>query len=233
MHKSSTLAPFGTAGTRWRISIEVEKPGITVEEAVELASFADLVFLSRDWAEARASQLLGDLDSRGLHTRPLKRGDNLGEHLATPVLCEVATRAWAHNRSGPVAAVCAWGAQGAFAITTDHGPIRPSEENSYEVHFALAKVADKVVDSTGAGDTFNAAVIAALGSGVSVNEALKCGCAVAGQKVQQDGFQGLAKALQPSRSAGAAPSLPANASANASASSSSEARWSSSLSSPS
>ena len=55
----------------------------------------------------------------------------------------------------------------------------------------MAKRLDDVVDSTGAGDTFNAGVIAALSCGASVSEALHAGCHVAGQKVAQVGFDGL------------------------------------------
>ena len=46
------------------------------------------------------------------------------------------------------------------------------------------------MDSTGAGDTFIAGCIAALASDPSIQRALEVGCAVAGQKVAQDGFDG-------------------------------------------
>ena len=48
-----------------------------------------------------------------------------------------------------------------------------------------------VVDTNGAGDTFNAAVMFALWSGRSVCDALHFGCAVAGRKVAQESFDGL------------------------------------------
>jgi sugar/nucleoside kinase (ribokinase family) len=57
--------------------------------------------------------------------------------------------------------------------------------------FEPAVPVERVVDTTGAGDTFNAAVVAALAAGSSVARALADGCAVAGRKVQQAHFEGL------------------------------------------
>ena len=51
------------------------------------------------------------------------------------------------------------------------------------------------VDSVGAGDTFIAALIFALSRGAEPAQALRCGCAVAGRKVTQRGFSGLASAV--------------------------------------
>ena len=56
---------------------------------------------------------------------------------------------------------------------------------------AAASAVERVVDSVGAGDTFNAAVIASLAAGVGAGEALRAGCLVAGRKVAQAGFDGL------------------------------------------
>lgn len=49
------------------------------------------------------------------------------------------------------------------------------------------------VDSLGAGDTFNAASLAALALGASVPQMLRCACAVAGRKVAQEGLENLAR----------------------------------------
>ena len=49
----------------------------------------------------------------------------------------------------------------------------------------------------GAGDTFIAALLFALSRGATPAQALRCGCAVAGRKVLQRGFDGLADAVPP------------------------------------
>ena len=73
--------------------------------------------------------------------------------------------------------VCAWGELGAWAIDRDgnveHSPAFPPV---------------KVVDTLGAGDTFNAGVIHSLNRGESLLEAITFGCSVAGRKCGQHGF---------------------------------------------
>ena len=54
-----------------------------------------------------------------------------------------------------------------------------------------AKVIDKVVDTCGAGDTFTAAVIAALVNGHDAKKAVEIGVTMAGTKVGQQGFANL------------------------------------------
>jgi len=54
-----------------------------------------------------------------------------------------------------------------------------------------------VVDSVGAGDTFNAAFIHATSSGGDTQKALHFACEVAGLKVAQVGFEGLHEKLRP------------------------------------
>ncbi len=67
--------------------------------------------------------------------------------------------------------ICAWGAEGAYGIdqrgVVYHSPPSPPAS---------------VVDTLGAGDTFNAAVIDSLINGQSTAEAIKNGCRIAGQK---------------------------------------------------
>ncbi|XP_071491837.1 ketohexokinase-like [Diadema antillarum] len=74
-------------------------------------------------------------------------------------------------------AICAWGEKGAWGL----------EENGTIVH-SKAYPPIRVVDTLGAGDTFNGGVLHALSIGKSLEEALKLGCQVAGQKVGQNGF---------------------------------------------
>lgn len=76
--------------------------------------------------------------------------------------------------------ICAWGEDGAAAKTGSQdlvtSPIFPPE---------------KVVDTLGAGDTFNAATIVALSNGVSVQKAITFGCKIAGAKCGMTGYKGL------------------------------------------
>ena len=62
---------------------------------------------------------------------------------------------------------------------------------------ALALSIVGVGAQVGAGDTFIAALLFALSRGAAPAQALRCGCAVAGRKVTQRGFSGLADAVPP------------------------------------
>jgi ketohexokinase len=76
--------------------------------------------------------------------------------------------------------VCAWGAQGAWARAPDGA----------EYH-AGAVAPPRLVDTLGAGDTFNAGIIAARLAGAGLDEALARACALAGSKCAMVGFEGL------------------------------------------
>jgi len=71
----------------------------------------------------------------------------------------------------------AWGDEGAWAIEADgtlyHAPAVPPPQ---------------IIDTIGAGDTFNAGMIGALAAGQSLGEALAAACLLAGKKVGQVGF---------------------------------------------
>jgi len=73
-----------------------------------------------------------------------------------------------------------WGNKGAWAIEADG-----------TLHHSPAVAPSAVVDTLGAGDTFNAGMIGALASGSSLREALEAACRLAGRKVGQVGFAGL------------------------------------------
>ena len=49
----------------------------------------------------------------------------------------------------------------------------------------------KVIDTCGAGDSFNAATIVALTQGKTIESAIKFGCKVAGAKIGMYGYTGL------------------------------------------
>jgi ketohexokinase len=73
-----------------------------------------------------------------------------------------------------------WGSEGAWAIEADG-----------TLHHAAAASPPTVVDTLGAGDTFNAGMIGALASGRSLRESLEASCRLAGRKVGQVGLGGL------------------------------------------
>jgi len=76
-------------------------------------------------------------------------------------------------------ATCTWGKQGAWAI----------ESNS--IHHNPAYSPAQLVDTLGAGDTFNAAMIDGLINKQSLKQSLEQSCQLAGKKCGQTGFQDL------------------------------------------
>ena len=78
---------------------------------------------------------------------------------------------------------CSWGDAGAAALD--------SQGNAYE---NAAFVPAAVVDTLGAGDTFNAAVISGYLEGLGTSTILARACRLAGEKCGQYGFDGLGQA---------------------------------------
>ncbi|XP_041336606.1 ketohexokinase isoform X2 [Pyrgilauda ruficollis] len=76
--------------------------------------------------------------------------------------------------------ICAWAEEGADALGPD-GELLHSD----------AFPPETLVDTLGAGDTFNAAVIFALAEGRSLQDALTFGCQIAGRKCGIQGFDGI------------------------------------------
>ncbi|XP_073683299.1 ketohexokinase isoform X2 [Garra rufa] len=76
--------------------------------------------------------------------------------------------------------ICAWAEKGADAMGPD-GVI---------IH-ADAFPPEKLVDTLGAGDTFNASVIHSLSNGGSLQDALTFGCQIAGKKCGVHGYDGI------------------------------------------
>ncbi|KAM4602672.1 ketohexokinase isoform 2-T2 [Polymixia lowei] len=76
--------------------------------------------------------------------------------------------------------ICAWAEKGADAMGPD-GVVVHSD----------AFPPEALVDTLGAGDTFNAAVIYTLSNGGSLQEALTFGCQVAGRKCGVHGYDGI------------------------------------------
>lgn len=78
--------------------------------------------------------------------------------------------------------ICAWGEDGAAAKDVD-GHVYESQ--------AFPPESGAVVDTLGAGDTFNSAIIASFLRGCTMEQAIVSGCKVAGKKVGQLGYHGL------------------------------------------
>lgn len=76
--------------------------------------------------------------------------------------------------------VCAWGSEGAVALA-----------NTGAWFSSPAFPPQTAVDTLGAGDTFNAAVIDALVRGRTLRQAVTAGCRLAGRKCGRVGFSGL------------------------------------------
>ncbi|NWR53843.1 KHK Ketohexokinase, partial [Bucorvus abyssinicus] len=76
--------------------------------------------------------------------------------------------------------ICAWAEKGADAMGPDG-----------ELVHSDAFPPETLVDTLGAGDTFNAAVIFALSGGKSLQDALTFGCRIAGRKCGIQGFDGI------------------------------------------
>ncbi|XP_062909882.1 ketohexokinase isoform X2 [Mobula hypostoma] len=75
--------------------------------------------------------------------------------------------------------ICAWAEEGADAM----GPDGVFHSNAFPPK--------RLVDTLGAGDTFNAAVIFAFCNGKSIQEALTFGCQIAGKKCGIQGYDGI------------------------------------------
>ncbi|XP_045700266.1 ketohexokinase isoform X1 [Phyllostomus hastatus] len=104
---------------------------------------------------------------------------DIAKHLGFRSAVEALRGLYSRVRRGAVL-ICAWAEEGADALGPD-GQLFHSD----------AFPPPRVVDTLGAGDTFNAAVIFSLSQGKSMQEALRFGCQVAGKKCGLQGFDGI------------------------------------------
>ncbi len=88
-----------------------------------------------------------------------------------------------HDSSPRADLYCTWGGQGAVAL-----------DRLGRVSHQPAIAPRRVVDTLGAGDTFNAAVIHGYLSGLDTASRLRQACELAGKKCGQTGFNGLVRA---------------------------------------
>ncbi|XP_047378900.1 ketohexokinase isoform X5 [Sciurus carolinensis] len=145
-----------------RVSVEIEKPR---EELFQLFGYGEMVFVSKDVAKHLGFQSAVEA-LKGLYGR-VKKGSGVGQPSSE----------WKSYRA---TLICAWAEEGADALGPD-GQLLHSD----------AFPPPRVVDTLGAGDTFNASVIFSLSKGKSMQEALRFGCQVAGKKCGLQGFDGI------------------------------------------
>lgn len=169
------------------LSLEVARPTWTPEALLPLFRTSDYVFLSQEFVQGHAAELLAgqQLAAAEVAVRAVASGMPLAwdpkQHTAALALRTLAGRIGASK----TVLVCLWGAVGSFALDVATGS-----------HcFEPAVRVDHVVESAHAGDTFIAAFIHASLRRPDVRTALRCGSSVAGRKVSQVGFADLVKAL--------------------------------------
>ncbi|XP_059516321.1 ketohexokinase isoform X2 [Myotis daubentonii] len=104
---------------------------------------------------------------------------DVAKHLGFQSAVEALRGLYSRVRKGATL-VCAWAEKGADALGPD-GRLLHSD----------AFPPPRVVDTLGAGDTFNASVIFSLSQGKSMQEALRFGCQVAGKKCGLQGYDGI------------------------------------------
>ncbi|KAG3267756.1 ketohexokinase isoform X3 [Ictidomys tridecemlineatus] len=104
---------------------------------------------------------------------------DVAKHLGFQSAVEALRGLYGRVRKGATL-VCAWAEEGADVLGPD-GQLLHSD----------AFPPPRVVDTLGAGDTFNASVIFSLAQGKSMQEALRFGCQVAGKKCGLQGFDGI------------------------------------------
>ena len=162
-----------------KISVELEKP--RREGLQELAREADVVFYSKAWAD--------------------------GEGYANAEVCLMEqAKDFDVFRSSQVVEerllVCTWGVEGASAIVLPSNPPSPWRPLDHVIHSAAYKSTEPIVDTTGAGDTFIAAMLYGLtitghiegpNTSWSLKQMLDFANGLAGRKVLQQGFTGLAE----------------------------------------
>jgi sugar/nucleoside kinase (ribokinase family) len=171
------------------LSLEVEKVAMDPHALLPVMQLCDCVFFAQKYAEAHAPALLQASPAAETAGGDVAESDDLEAwregHLAVRFLR--ALHAQGTLLGSPCSGLwfCTWGKLGAFALDRASG----------RSVFQPAVQQTQVLDSVGAGDTFLASIIHARLLGASASGALRCGCATAGRKVAQQGFNGLASAL--------------------------------------
>uniref|UniRef100_A0ABI7XFN4 Carbohydrate kinase PfkB domain-containing protein n=1 Tax=Felis catus TaxID=9685 RepID=A0ABI7XFN4_FELCA len=158
-------------GQKIRVSVEVEKPR---EELFQLFGYGDVVK-----KRPRGRSCIRKTKQKRPREPEVFVSKDVARHLGFRSAVEALRGLYGRVRKGAML-VCAWAEEGADALGPD-GQLLHSD----------AFPPPRVVDTLGAGDTFNASVIFSLSQGKSMQEALRFGCQVAGKKCGLQGFDGI------------------------------------------
>mmetsp|Transcript_2069 Transcript_2069/g.2990 ORF Transcript_2069/g.2990 Transcript_2069/m.2990 type:complete len:317 (-) Transcript_2069:1070-2020(-) len=151
---------------RFKISVEIEKDrGDGEQDVLNLLPFVDVVLFSCSFAKKR-----GFTDPKEFLKMVVSQGN--------------------FPRNADTHIVVAWGADGAFGLSVKNESSSKPVSSDSIVH-QVAIPPESVVDTLGAGDTFNAGFIAELWHSEDLSTSLQGACSVAGRKCGQQGFDNL------------------------------------------
>ncbi|NWW02983.1 KHK Ketohexokinase, partial [Oreocharis arfaki] len=175
-----------TNGSRTIVLHDTNLPDATARdfERVDLSQYKWIHFEARNAAEQGA--MLERLERHNRAAAPERRvrisvfiSKDLARHFGYQSAPEALRGMREHIQPGAML-ICAWAEEGADAMGPDG-----------ELVHSDAFPPETLVDTLGAGDTFNAAVIFALAEGRTLQDALTFGCQIAGRKCGIQGFDGI------------------------------------------
>ncbi|XP_014116764.1 PREDICTED: ketohexokinase isoform X2 [Pseudopodoces humilis] len=177
-----------TSGSRTIVLHDTNLPDLTARhfERVDLSQYKWIHFEARNAAEQSA--MLDRVERHNRAAAPGRRvrisvevfiSKDLAQHFGYLSAPEALQGLRGRIQPGATL-ICAWAEEGADALGPDG-----------ELVHSDAFPPETLVDTLGAGDTFNAAVIFALAEGRTLQDALTFGCQIAGRKCGIQGFDGI------------------------------------------
>jgi len=151
------------------VSLEIEKDR-KPDDVLSLVQYADVIMIGKEFATRRGFQTAEEFLTFLWDSR-----EKLRIKMSTKI-------------------VLAWGADGAYGVClTDESSSAAKPE---VLHAKAMKLGSSIVDSVGAGDTFNAGLIVGLLRGLTIFDAMTFACTVAGTKLQRQGLEDLAISMK-------------------------------------